>query len=405
MMFGQFQSNGAGARYNTGPVPVADLSSSSPLPRDFKDCTTTAQRQQWIASPRGQNIIANRPRIAQAQQSGNLDRMVTNTLWIPALNELFKDQPNMAMIENLLPAEFGRGNRGARGHSTAPHAASQVATPEIPIVPLSSDVKLKLFTDGYAVLPGHIPEEACINALKFINSQLGDKDFVASIESDQQAALSSTISSHPFLLGLCTDLLKGEISELLHGVSAKANPIIPRTAQIALRFPKMDEEPPADGRLTGQRWHIDGMKKGDYAPFSMLIGIALTDQPLPFMGNLCVYPGSHNSLKEPVRKLATAFAAPNFDLGTLDTIRFARQVMGHIDLGEPTQLILRPGDVVLCHQRTAHEGAPNIVGPTIRQMIYFRVAHKDHEYLKEVSLDDTWAEFEGMHELRAFLSS
>jgi len=120
------------------------------------------------------------------------------------------------------------------------------------------------------------------------------------------------------------------------------------------------------------------MIRGDYCPFTVLVGVALSDQPMPFMGNLCVFSGSHHTLHEPVRSFARELKGAT---GEGLAIR-AWHAMGALDLGEPEQLCLERGDVVVLHQRLAHRGAPNTVGCNIRQMLYYRISHKDHTILK-----------------------
>lgn len=41
----------------------------------------------------------------------------------------------------------------------------------------------------------------------------------------------------------------------------------------------------------GRSWHIDGMDRGTYGAFSLLIGVALSDQLVDYCGNLCLHAG------------------------------------------------------------------------------------------------------------------
>jgi hypothetical protein len=368
------------------------------VPANFEDCQSTDQRQLWIQSSRGQAVVARRPRLLTAQNSGNLQKMAASSKWVPLLNELLKDSPYLALVESLCPPEHLNDPVG----STVERAPS--VTPSV-VNSFPEDIKLKLFTDGYAVLNSHVPKDVCDNALKYVNSQLGDKAFVASLESDGFRLLSH-MSPHPLVMSLYNDHLRQQVSELLHGGNL-LDVVQPRAGQVALRFPSFSEGQLPPDRNRKIDWHIDGMKKGDFAPFSLLVGVALTDQTEEWMGNLCVFPGSHNALQQPTRNFARAAADPGavYEPGTVSCIEFARAAMGAVELGEPQQPLLTQGDVVLCHQRLAHSAALNVIGPHIRQIVYFRVSHKDHNSLKEASLDDLWIEFEGMHDLRNFLAS
>ena len=77
-------------------------------------------------------------------------------------------------------------------------------------------------------------------------------------------------------------------------------------AQIALRFPEdasLDDAPslaptapsarPGTKATTTPQWHTDGCRQGKLHPFSLLIGVCLSDAPEPKCGNLVVYPGAH----------------------------------------------------------------------------------------------------------------
>jgi len=64
-------------------------------------------------------------------------------------------------------------------------------------------------------------------------------------------------------------------------------------------------------------------------------------------------------------------------------------------LPEPTQLLLKAGDVVLCHQKLAHRGGPNYSHDT-RKMIYFRVHHRQEHEHGDRTLQDLWLQMEGM---------
>merc|ERR1711918_145264 len=47
-------------------------------------------------------------------------------------------------------------------------------------------------------------------------------------------------------------------------------------------------------RGPGYRWHVDGVRQGKSNPFSLLVGIPLTNQHhSPSCGNLVIYPASH----------------------------------------------------------------------------------------------------------------
>lgn len=77
-----------------------------------------------------------------------------------------------------------------------------------------------------------------------------------------------------------------------------ANDVKPvKEASIITTYPSLDlVDSPA---LYGNRWIIDGFTStGNHSPYSLLIGIALTDIPQYNCGNFCVHPSSHILLME-----------------------------------------------------------------------------------------------------------
>lgn len=131
----------------------------------------------------------------------------------------------------------------------------------------------------------------------------------------------------------------------------------------------------------GTQYHIDGMGQNKLCPFSLLCGVALSDQTVPNMGNLHVFPGSH--LHSGLQKYYVEKINDD-DQGEADVSK--------PDLGESVQVLLRPGDIVLAHQLLAHRVGVN-TSEHIRYQLYYRVQHKDHEDLKGYIVDDPWIEF------------
>merc|ERR1712151_965134 len=116
-------------------------------------------------------------------------------------------------------------------------------------------------------------------------------------------------------------------------------------------------------------------------PFTLLCGVALSDQQHPNMGNLHVFPSSH--LYEPLQKYYQ------------DLINDDNQNEGDNrkpNLGDSVQVLLSPGDVVIAHQLLAHRVGVN-TSEHIRYQLYYRITHKDHAALKPYIIQNPWAEF------------
>jgi hypothetical protein len=106
----------------------------------------------------------------------------------------------------------------------------------------------------------------------------------------------------------------------------------PRNARIALSYPSLAPQSPS---LAGRHWVIDGSiiqstpartpvpgipdGRADLSPYTLLIGVALTDMTEPYTGAHCVYPSSHIFLQETLKQqseagtfdLMSPFAAPS----------------------------------------------------------------------------------------------
>jgi ectoine hydroxylase-related dioxygenase (phytanoyl-CoA dioxygenase family) len=155
--------------------------------------------------------------------------------------------------------------------------------------------------------------------------------------------------------------------------------------------------------LGGKQWHLDGMDKGLYGPFSLLIGIALSDQTVDNCGNLGVHPGSHHTLAPFLKEYAAVCDHRGLDTSVEEVVQARRMQAVELlqrkpVLGEPVQVHLSKGDVVIALHKLAHLGTPNY-SEHVRKMVYFRVSHRHLDKLRWESLDNMWVEYEGMQEV------
>lgn len=237
-------------------------------------------------------------------------------------------------------------------------------------------------SQGYVILRNAVPQELVRNALRCINNQLGKPDcWQADTDPLNAGQLTLNIAGRAFsqeifnrspVFWSAVNILLGEgnVKPWKAGV------------QCALRFPQPlgagfdvpDVKP-------GTRYHIDGMGQNKLCPFSLLCGVALSDQTRPSMGNLHVFPGSH--LHEDLHRYYREKINDDNQNETDDS---------KPDLGESVQVLLSPGDVVIAHQMLAHRVGVN-TSEHIRYQLYYRVQHKDHKLLKETVIDNPWTEF------------
>jgi len=151
----------------------------------------------------------------------------------------------------------------------------------------------------------------------------------------------------------------------------------PTCAQVAVKSPGGTATPP--GHL-GEDAHIDGLHslgngvpEGELRNFTMLIGIALSDVPMPNMGNFAFVPCSHQALaralpdNDAVRGLSTAGGS-----GFRDTLRLDYG-LDLTSLAPPLALCCRAGTTYFSHYSTVHFVQPNALGTMSRVAVYFRV--------------------------------
>lgn len=77
-----------------------------------------------------------------------------------------------------------------------------------------------------------------------------------------------------------------------------------------------------------------------------------------------------------------------------------RKVRGSLDLGEPTRLLVGPGDLFLLHERMPIALAPNME-ESEAVIVTFELQHLDFEDLVDdyVACETPWVGFEGLQEL------
>jgi len=264
------------------------------------------------------------------------------------------------------------------------HHASSRPRRAVPVVPdaLSPADLARFREDGFVILRNAVEPELIRDALRAINHQMGQPDSWQTDENGQgqlklktstcgEAGVNILNQSSKFWSALNILLGEGNVSCWERG------------QQVALRFP----QDPSKGHLVtdvlpGTRYHIDGMGENKLCPFSLLCGVALSDQSRPNCGNLHVFPGAHLN--------------PEVMAYYRDRIQDKEQSEGDPNkpnLGKSVQVLLEPGDVVIAHQLLAHRAGIN-TSEHIRYQLFYRVSHKDHQQLKESVVENPWVEFD-----------
>ena len=220
----------------------------------------------------------------------------------------------------------------------------------------------------------------------------------------------------------------GEVTQLLEGRLAAAIKAFIGSggydksnlgAQIAFRFPEIDSD-----SSSAPKWHTDGLRQGKAHPFSLLVGVCLSDVHSPDSGNLLLWPGSHFVMHRckvdehgalDINNLHKMLSHPIFsDCCSPTTMQHFPQNSsvecsesttsvnreGQHDnepnlpsLGKPVQLIASAGDCVFLHPDLAHAGGVNL-SADIREMIYFRLKMKMSAASVAVAAESTMDDLE-----------
>ena len=237
--------------------------------------------------------------------------------------------------------------------------------------------KQELRDRGYVQVPGVVPPLMVEGALRAINHSVGQGMNVADMTRFRAQSYCPEIQRSPPITDLLTKTPAWDLAESVIG-AGRIKP--PGGGQIALRFPSLDEPGQARPHLDGMYSPTNGVQEGTVGNFTMLLGVLLSDVPVPLMGNLHVWPGTHRLYEEYFRE-----HSPQSLL----------QGMPPVEMPDPVAVTGRAGDVVLVHYQVAHGVGPN-VSPHTRCMIFFRLSHADHDVLHWECMTDIWREWEGM---------
>lgn len=160
-----------------------------------------------------------------------------------------------------------------------------------------------------------------------------------------------------------------------------------------------------------QSFHVDGIGQGRLTDFSLLCGIALTDQRGPASGCLIVWPGTHHIMGEHIKAHFAEHDAYKRASLVYDEKALERMDMEFLDMikegpmkgRKPVPVLLEEGDVVLAHHKLAHCVGPNLSN-IVRNQMYVRISMNQggNKLAVDEELDDMWYAFHSP-ELKAAL--
>ncbi|KAL7467377.1 hypothetical protein ACHAXS_007619, partial [Conticribra weissflogii] len=210
---------------------------------------------------------------------------------------------------------------------------------------LGEDDKEHFKTQGYIILRQAILKEFIDAARHNINWQIGSKGKVDTKHFPTN--LRAKIINHSPILWSALNILLGEGNiQPWEGE---------RRFQIAMRYPHTPYHGTFDPKkyqreytVPGEkRWHIDCAQCE--CPFTLLVGIALSDQTEKGSGCLYVYPGTH--LTDEVREYKEDCLGKDKS--------YSDKSENKPKMGEPVPVYLEKGDVVLAHAMLPHTASDN----------------------------------------------
>lgn len=283
------------------------------------------------------------------------------------------------------------------GSDSEPSFVSFTATDMI----MTDEQKLAFIRDGFVVLRGAVSKDLVERA-----EACADQSIEEGTSMCKQATKAS--ADAPVRFGGAvqhsdeiTDLFfKSGLEKYAEHLLGEGNVVLRGRAGQVAYVKKQELLLEAGMTLTERRdknkWHIDP-GKGKYAAlrsdFSFIIGVALSSgQDVDEnRGQFHVWPGSH--LKT---HLAMREAVRNNPVEEVfDSFRKNKP-----DVGLPIRLLLKPGDVVVGHQRLAHAAGNNLCD-IVRKNVYLRIHHVNLDNFLEEQLHSKtpWVGYEGLSHL------
>lgn len=247
---------------------------------------------------------------------------------------------------------------------------------------LSATQRGEIYENGFTILRDAVPRLLLDEALRAIYHSLGKRG----MHPDELPMLrSQTYCRELTTAPVVTDLFHATpLRSLCESVLGEDAFWPVERGQIALRFPTFADPPPApQPHLDGMASPNNGVEPGSFGNFSALLGVLLSDVPQPFMGNFCVWPGSHLLYE----KFFQEHGVEKFLEG-----------LPPVALPSPQQITGRAGDVILCHYQLGHCAAAN-VSPHVRAAVFFRLEHRAHNEHRREVLADIWRDWPGVREI------
>jgi hypothetical protein len=253
-----------------------------------------------------------------------------------------------------------------------------IEAPAADPVSLRPEQRRALRDDGYLLLPGLVPRDLVESALRAINQSLGSEGMPReALPGFRARTFTPELATAPAILDLYG---RSPLRAAAEAVIGHGRVAAPPEGQIALRFPTATPASPAVPHIDGISVPGNGVPPGTLWHFTALAGVFLSDVTEPDRGNFTVWPGSHLTMSDHLRREGPQSVVDRYP---------------PLPLPAPVQIRARAGDALLAHYQLAHGISPNL-GPHIRYATFYRLFHVDHATLGVRPLVEPWLEWEGL---------
>jgi Phytanoyl-CoA dioxygenase (PhyH) len=224
--------------------------------------------------------------------------------------------------------------------------------------------------DGYTVFPSLVDRETVATACERIEEDLATRyDPSRKAEYDSRSFCPDLRGTSSILALLENDSVRDRVGELVNPRKLAFDTL----GQIAIRRAHNAEKSgPPYAHVDGFPAPHNGVEEGTVLPFSILVGVFLSEVKTEFAGNFTVWPGSHFLVEK------------YFNERGHRALHESMPDLPKLGIGEPLQLMGSPGDVVLCHYALAHSAAVN-TSDKDRVACFFRLGHTELNHREDPS--------------------
>jgi hypothetical protein len=250
---------------------------------------------------------------------------------------------------------------------------------------LSKAQKRQFVEEGYLKIPNVAPKIMIDNALRAVNHSIGN---VGLGGEDRENNRSAFFCAELLEALVILDLFhKTPVFELAEELMGKGN-VLPLTrAKPYPRFPELlnGEEVVHHGHIDGIGNGTNGMPRGYYnRGFTAFAVIYLADVLEPYSGNFTVWPKSHRTIADFLRRRGHEVLASG-----LPPLEYPE---------EPVMVTAHAGDLILAHSLIFHTGGANL-SPNVRHAVIARFKHKENDAIGKAGYTDLWREWPGVHQV------